>query len=158
VIRPVDGPAIALLLDLENLLHDQRRISGDAIRSGFGELMRELRRLGRARYAVGACDFWLAKALCPTAQSLGVRVFPGRTGPDRADGELLARGARDLPSSVDVVVIGSGDGAFTPLVRVQQAAGRRVVVAGRPGRISRALAEAADEVIVLDLAPQPVAA
>jgi hypothetical protein len=85
VIRPADGPAVALLLDLENLLHDDRRVSGDAVRLGLAHLMTQLRPLGSLRYAVGACDFWLARVLCPAAAQLGVRVFPGASGRDRAD-------------------------------------------------------------------------
>lgn len=145
------GRAVALLLDLENLLHEARRIGDAAVREGFEQVMARLLLMGDRRYAVGACDRWLARALCPAAAEHGVRVYPGPIGKDRADKELLTRGSTELPACVDVLVIGSGDGAFTDLALRQRAAGRRVIVAGRDGHISRALATAADEVLLLEL-------
>jgi hypothetical protein len=114
--------------------------------------MTQVRPLGTLRYAVGACDHWLAKTLVPVAEGLGVRVFPGPVGKDRADSELLRRAERDLPPSVDVVVIGSGDGAFARLAEAQRGLGRRVVVVGREGHISRRLRVVADEVVNLGTA------
>lgn len=144
-------PAVGVLLDLENLLHDTRLVSGDAVRAGFRTIMDTVRSLGTARFAVGVCDWWLAKILSTDAHELGLRVFPGEIGPDRADAELIRRGERDLPPSVDLVVIGSGDHAFADLARVQHDAGRQVVVLGRPGHIARELTVVADEVLVIEL-------
>lgn len=140
-----------MLLDLENLLHEARRVSGQAIRHGLVRVMEQLRPLGAPRFVVGVCDWWLAKALCPTAATLGVRVYPGPMGRRRADAELLRRGVDDVPDSVAVLVIGSGDAAFAELVHAHRTAGRRVVVAGRAGRIARCLLADADDVVRLDL-------
>lgn len=154
-----DGPAVGMLLDLENLLHEARRVSGEAIRHGLATVMRELRPLGAPRFVIGVCDWWLAKSLCPTAAALGVRVYPGPMGPRRADAELLRRGLQDIPGSIDIVVIGSGDRAFCRLVHAHRAAGRRVVVAGPEGAIAACLRALADDVVEVALGqPAPTAA
>jgi hypothetical protein len=155
---PGDVPVVGMVLDLENLLHDARQVSGEAVRAGLRQIMATIRALGTPRVAIGVCDWWLAKMLAPEAQRLGLRVYPGAMGPDRADAELLRRAAWDVPPSVDLLVIGSGDGAFRALAREQHELGRRVVVAGRPGGIARSLAAVADQVLVLDLEAQPAAA
>jgi hypothetical protein len=139
---------VGALLDLENLLHAARRRSGHAVRADLRSLMVQVRAMGQLRHAVGCCDFWLAKMLTPAAAELGVRVFPGRLGKDRADAELLRR-ATDIPRSVDVLVIGSGDGAFAPLVARAALAGRHTVVVARAGTVAASLRAAAHEVIEL---------
>lgn len=141
---------VGAVLDLENLLHASRRTSGGAVRAQFLSVVNVLRGLGDVRHAVGCCDRWLAGMLAPVAAGAGVRVFPGRIGKDRADTELLRRAA-DIPAAVDTLVVGSGDGAFAPLVAEQALAGRRTVVIGRPGTIASALRAAAHEVIELPL-------
>ena len=140
-----DRAQVAAILDLENLLYDARRCSGDAVRAAFVTLMAELRTLGDLRYAVGCCDRWLAGMLAPVAAQWGVRLHPCAIGPNCADRELLRRAA-DIPRGVSVLVVASGDGAFAPLVADQALAGRQTVVIGRRGRISLALRCAAHTV------------
>ena len=149
---------VGAILDLENLLHTARRSSGLIVRAQFAAIVEQVRGLGEVRSAVGCCDWWLAKLLVPAAVTSGVRVFAGGLGRDRADHELLRR-AGDVPASVDTFVVGSGDRAFAPLVADQALRGRRTVVIGRAGSISRALRAAADTVIelqprVIDLGQQ----
>ena len=139
---------VGAVLDLENLLHGARRISGPAVREQFGRVVARLRDIGEVRSAVGCCDTWLARMLVPVAMPAGVRVFSGRIGKDRADVELLRRVA-DVPPSVDVLVVGSGDGIFAPLVAAQALAGRHTIVIGRSGAISASLRAAAHDVIEL---------
>jgi hypothetical protein len=147
--------SIGVLLDLENILHRARLHGPDAVRAGLARVMDQLGGLGPVSWAVGSCDWWLARTLLPVAMTRGVRVHPGPCGPDRADGDLLRRSA-DVPASVRTLVIASGDGAFLPVVRAHRAAGRQVVVAGCPGSVSTQLADAADRVVWLD--PMPLAA
>ena len=141
---------VGALLDLENLLHTARRTSGAAVRAQFLAVVGQLRNTGDVRHAVGCCDRWLAGMLAPVAADAGVRIFPGRIGKDRADGELLRRAA-NVPAWVDALVVGSGDRAFAPLVAEQALAGRHTVVIGRPGAIAATLRAAAHEVIELPL-------
>jgi hypothetical protein len=152
-------PRVAALLDLENLLHDARRVGPRAVCDCLAIAMDRISAVGQLAYAVGCCDYWLARVVYPAVVALGIRVHGGPVGPDRADAELLRRG-RELPRSVDTVVIGSGDGCFAPLARHLRQSGQRVVVAGRGGTIAAALRTEADRVIDLDfgpLAPEPLA-
>ncbi len=90
--------------------------------------------------------------LTPVAQDAGVRIHPCAFGKDCADGALLRR-AGDIPSTVDTLVIGSGDHAFAPLVASESLRGRRTVVVWRAGGIARSLRAAAHRVVELhDLA------
>lgn len=144
----VGAAQIGAVLDLENLLHTARRSSGMLVRAQFSAIVEQVRGLGEVRSAFGCCDWWLAKVLVPASAAAGVRIFPGALGRDRADGELLRRAA-DIPRSVDTLVVGSGDGAFAPLVAEHSLLGRRTVVIGRRGAIARSLRAAADTVIEL---------
>ena len=139
---------VGVVLDLENLLHSARRVSGAVVRAQFLSVVDRIRSLGEVHYAVGCCDRWLAGMLAPVAAEAGVRVFPGRIGKDRADGELLRRAA-EVPRSVEALVVGSGDGAFAPLVARQALAGRHTVVIGRAGSVAANLRAAAHQVIEL---------
>lgn len=144
----MERAAVGALLDLENLLHLPRHCSGPAVRRAFVDIAGILHRLGALRYAVAACDHWLARMLVPVAEGAGIRVHSGALGPDRADRELLVRVA-DVPASVGTLVIGSGDGIFAPLAAAQRAAGRRVIVLGPEGGTSRSLAAEADAVLLV---------
>lgn len=139
---------VAALLDLENLLYMERRTSPQAVRSGFQRLVRCLRSRGDVRFAVGCCDRWLAGMLAPVAVNSGVRIHPCMIGRECADRELLRRAA-DLPRGADLVVVGSGDHAFAPLVAGLGLSGRRTLVIGRAGGIATSMRAAADEVLEL---------
>lgn len=144
----VQQTRVAALLDLENLLHAARHVSGHAIRAEFLALVEQIRRIGDVRHAVACCDWWLAGILTPVAAPSGVRIFAGRSGKDRADGELLRRAA-DVPRSTQALVLGSGDGIFAPLVAAQALAGRLTTVVGVAGSIATSLRAAAHEVVEL---------
>jgi hypothetical protein len=146
------GEDLAVVIDLENMLHPERQLSGAAVRAGLTALVGHLATLGRARWVSSCCDFYLARMLCPSAALLKVRVFPGPIGKDRADRELVRR-IRDVPASCSVLVIASGDGIFAGSAREQRARGRRVVVIARDGSLSEALRAEADEVVVLGTGP-----
>lgn len=139
---------VGAVLDLENLLHTARRVSGAAVRAQFLHIVEQLRDLGEIRHAVACCDRWLAGMLAPVAAPAGVRIFPGPLGKDRADAELLRRAA-DVPRAANTLVIGSGDKAFAPLVAEHALAGRHTVVLGWRGCIAADLRAAAHQVIEL---------
>ena len=144
-------PRVAALLDIENLLHVERTKGSASVQRGLVAVVGQLRSIGLLCFSVACCDWWLAKLAVPAAELAGVRIFAGPPGRDRADGELLRRDI-DIPQSVEVVVIGSGDAAFTPLAERHRARGQRVVVLARPGSVARSLLEAADEFIPFALA------
>jgi NYN domain len=145
---PATGTAAAIL-DLENLLYPERRISGDAVRAGFTSILNRISALADVHHAVGCCDRWLAGVLAPVAASSHVRIYPCALGKDVADTALLRR-AIDVPARVETLIVGSGDAAFAPLVAAQGLAGRRTIVLGRAGGIARTLRCAADEVVELE--------
>ena len=139
---------LGVVLDLENLLHTARRVSGAVVRAQFLTLVEALRDAGDLRSAVGCCDRRLAGILAPVLTGSGIRVFPGRIGKDRADRELLRRAA-EVPRCVDAFVVGSGDGIFAQLIAEQALAGRHTIVVARAGSISASVRAAAHQIVEL---------
>lgn len=136
------------MLDLENLIYGTGGRPREVLRRVAGLVAG----LGEAVHQVGCGNRWLVAGLSGTAADLGIRVFGGSMGADRADRELLARLRRDVPASCDTVVIGSGDRIFTAEVAAQRALGRRVIVVGVPGKTSAALRAVADLYLPLEVA------
>jgi hypothetical protein len=136
------------VIDLENLA------SGLATESSFLDALGRYRRVA----LVGARDSveialdvnaWRRVAFS-LPRSWRVRVG---FGPDGADRALLdAVDFRVAVERFDRVVIGSGDGAFAPLVAGLVAAGRRVEVVSNRHALSRRLARAATAVFSM---PEP---
>lgn len=145
--RTVRGRRACALLDLENLLHDARDGADGELLDRFAGIVRTARRVAGEVWVTGCGDRRLVRRLLPAAYALDVRLHPGPAGPDRADRELLQRLAWDVPSSCDVVVIGSGDRIFSGPAERLRAGGREVVVICGPGQLSLTLARTADRVI-----------
>jgi len=145
--QPVPGARAVHLVDAENLLGTpvprpaqvRQLISRYAAHVGFGPLDQVIIACShRAFQTIGFC--W------PGPQYLL------RSGPDGADLALLAVLDTDnIAARFPAVVIGSGDHIFAPAVTGLTAAGCRVTVATRRGRLSASLARAADpRLIYLD--------
>jgi hypothetical protein len=62
--------SIGVLLDLENILHRARPHGPDAVRAALAAVMDRLGDLGQVSWAVGSCDWWLARVLLPTAAAV----------------------------------------------------------------------------------------
>ncbi len=74
-------------------------------------------------------------------------AFRVKSGPDGADLAIIGYlGVPQNVNSVDTIVIGSGDGIFTPVVRSLRRGGKEVVVVSRESALSAALAREASEV------------
>ena len=82
-----------------------------------------------------------------------MRLHQHHGGEDGADVELTTRILAELPSSVDTVVIFSGDHYFVPTAMALQGMGKRVEVVAVAGVISRDLSRAADSVTLIVPAP-----
>lgn len=153
MLRPLVGtPAAtptAVAIDLENILHPLRRLGGHAAGEGLRAVLTDVASICSISWVIGVGDYWLCRLLIADAHQLGVRLFPGPIGPDRADGELIRRLATDVPSSLEHVVLVSGDGGFAGTVVGMRATGRSVTVAGRPASISATLRLAADRTLEL---------
>jgi NYN domain-containing protein len=139
-------PRAALFLDPENLLFVERDAGNLA--PGLEAIDRMLVCLERRATVVAkvaVCDSSLAAALAVPLGLLGVRTFPHHGGENAADVALLERIECDLPSSCDLVVLGSGDHIFVPIARRLRAAGKRVEVVARAGAVAASLYRAADD-------------
>jgi hypothetical protein len=86
-----------------------------------------------------------------------VRIFTHGGGPDAADHRLLDMIQTQLPRSIDMVILGSGDGIFTSQAQELRKCGLRVEVIARAGPISGRLYRAVDDVHLIDV-PLPVSA
>ena len=134
------------LLDIENLMggpHQGADALEEAIRSYFEAVGH-----GPEDHVVVACN----PALVVTVgrQRQGGRILIGH-GPDGADRALLSqlRCLDWIASRYDRVIVGSGDGIFTEIVRELVGIGVPVGVISRPQALAHVLARAATFVMVL---------
>lgn len=149
-------PRTAIVLDLENLLHEYR---WGALELGLHDLASVLSAYTTGSTLVAAiayCDGDLARLTAWPLAAMGFRVHPNTSsGPDAADRDLAAYLSHALPRSIDTVVIGSGDHSFAECARRLREAGRRVEVVARPTTLSAELYLAADAVHMLPYPPVP---
>lgn len=141
--RNTDTTRMYVVLDLENLLHPFRN-DPEALTAAFHSLVAQLKELADTIQIIGCGDHTLVRSLLTEASELGVRLYPGQTGPDRADTELISRLQSDRPDSANTIVIGSGDHAFTKTAKQLRRAGLTVIALARRGTISWQLATAID--------------
>ena len=140
-----------MFIDLENIVHAERMAGdSDAAVARVQGLLATVREDADLVYIVAVCDPWLARALGPALHALGVRVFPHRGGVDEADHRLIERLAHDVPASCSLLVIASGDHAFTDAAIEHRNLGRRVQVFARSGSIAADLYRVVDDFIHLD--------
>jgi hypothetical protein len=114
-----------------------------------------------ARVGIGPMDQIVIGCCHLAFKTIGF-CWPGpdyrvRSGPDGADLELLdVIRHEQVASRFAEVVIGSGDGAFTPAAAALASSGCRVTVVSRLGHLSRTLELAAGRrVIYIDGTPEP---
>jgi uncharacterized LabA/DUF88 family protein len=147
---------VGVFIDVANLAGAARRLHGGAV--DFRKLLATVlggRRLVEARaYAIdkgGGFDGF-AKALRAAGYRVCAKkpkVFPD--GQVKADWDIgICVDALTLATKVDVVVLGSGDGDFTPLVMALKRLGLQVEAASFAERSADVLLRAVDRVITLD--------
>lgn len=149
-LRAQRGVRAHALLDLENLLHDARKGTRSDLESAFRRLIEVIKGCAGHVTAEGCGDYWLVRRLVPAAHEVGARLFPGPLGKDRADSELISRAKNDVPSSCDVLVIGSGDHGFSNVAARHRDAGRYVIAVARTGSLATRLRESVDEWVWFD--------
>lgn len=130
---------IAVFLDLENLVRAEGGLDG------LTRYLDDLRARGTVVASIACCACAVARRLAFTLRDVRVRVFLHQGGPDAADLELIERIRAQVPSTVDTVVIGSGDHIFAQVARELRARGKRVEAVARPGTIATTLYRAVDE-------------
>jgi hypothetical protein len=163
--RPAPGrrPAVARRRFPARTLHlvDIENLAGNAIPT-LVEVMDVQVRYAR-RMALGLDDHVVMAsnhlALVNAALGWPHARYRVRSGPDGADLELLdVIKYENVATRFTHVVIGSGDGTFSPAARSLADGGVRVTVVSRSGSLSPALARAARDVIYLDAPLRGVAA
>lgn len=142
---------LAVVLDLENLLHDFRR-SG-ALELGLRQISTAVATYaarGTLISGIAYCDEALARRAAWPLSAVGVRVHVrSSSGPDAADRDLLSHLEFGLPGSANQVVIGSGDHIFSEAAARLRSTGRRVEILANVGKLSSELYRTADSVQML---------
>ena len=141
---------IAIYIDVENVLYED---AGCPCADDLAGLVRDLRCYGEVVQTVAVGNRALMRQLVPVLHGERIRGFVHEGGPDAADLALIGRLRSEVPAGIDTVFICSGDHAFAAVARELRAAGKRVVVCSRAGRLSNELRAAADGVRVI---PEPV--
>ena len=148
---------VGVFVDVQNMYHSAKNIYNSRV--NFKELLRLAvggRELVRALAYVVKSDTEEEKAFFDALEKSGLelkskdlQIFPG--GMKKADWDVgLAVDAIGLSKHLDVVVIISGDGDFTPLVEYLKYSGLIVEVVGFKRSTSASIIEVANNFIDLD--------
>src|SRR3989344_4869814 len=154
------GQRVAVFIDVQNLYHSARNLF--QARANFKEILKlaiSNRNPIRAFAYVVRTKTGEEKPFFDALTKLGIETrerdlqeFYG--GMKKADWDVgIVIDAIRISSSVDVIVLASGDGDFIPLVEYLKNYGKRVEVLSFGKTTSLKLKEAADEFIDLDLEP-----
>ncbi len=152
---------VAIFIDVQNLYHSARAIYQRRV--NFKELLETAvgdRQLVRAFAYVVATKTGEEKAFFEALTKLGIEIrvkdlqeYYG--GMKKADWDVgIAVDAIKTSEIVDVIVLASGDGDYTPLVEYLKNQGRRVEVMAFGKSTSSKLREMADDFLDLDENPK----
>lgn len=151
---------VGVLLDVQNLYHSAKNLYKAKV--NFKEVLRsavEKRKLVRAIAYVITTESGEEKPFFEALTRLGIETKTKNLqiffdGLKKADWDVgLAVDAIRLAASLDVIVIGSGDGDFLPLVEYLKNKGKQVEVIAFGKSSSSALREMADDFV--DLGKEP---
>lgn len=128
---------VAIALDLENLSHDHRS-RGDwaAVRETVWSLLLHTSSRGRLVSGFAVCDANLARRLGPMLGRFGIQTRVHGGGKNAADLALIDCIKHELPSNVDLVMVGSGDKIFVQASTWLEGQGKKVEFVGRRGTMS----------------------
>jgi uncharacterized LabA/DUF88 family protein len=152
---------VAVLIDVQNLYHSARALFQKRV--NFKELLETAvgdRQLIRAFAYVVSTKTGEEKPFFEALSKLGIEIRVKELqeyydGMKKADWDVgIAVDAIKTASIVDVVVLASGDGDYTPLVEYLKNQGRRVEVMAFGKSTSTKLREIADSFIDLDENPK----
>lgn len=155
---PAGGQArVGVFLDVANLAGAARRLYGRAI--DYQQLLAQVlgpRSLAEARAYVIDKEQPGFDAFTAALRRAGYKVFSKKPktfadGTVKADWDVgITADVLTACAKLDLVVLGSGDGDFRPLVAALQQRGVRVEVASFPERTAAELRQSADHVLELD--------
>jgi len=150
---------VAVLIDVQNMYHSAKNLYN--ARVNFKELLKAAvagRELVRAMGYVIRTESGEEKPFLEALTKSGIetqikdlQIFPG--GIKKADWDvgIAMDGVRLAESSIDTVVLVSGDGDFVPLVEYLKAKGKQAEVMAFGRSASQKLKEAADDFVDLGL-------
>lgn len=153
---------VAVLIDVQNMYHSAKNLY--SARVNFKELLkaavagRELiRAIGYVIRTESGEEKPFLEALVKSGietQIKDLQIFPG--GMKKADWDvgIAMDGVRLAESSIDAVILISGDGDFVPLVEYLKAKGKQAEVMAFGRSASQKLKEAADDFIDLGADPK----
>lgn len=153
---------VAVLIDVQNMYHSAKNLYDSRV--NFKEVVRQAvagRQLIRAFAYVIRTESGEEKPFLEALVKLGIetqikdlQIFPG--GMKKADWDvgIAMDGVRLAESSIDAVVLVSGDGDFVPLMEYLKAKGKQAEVMAFSRSTSAKLREAADDFIDLGADPK----
>ena len=152
---------VEVLIDVQNLYYSARNLYGQKV--NFSEVLKtgvSGRKFIRAFAYVVRTKTGEEKPFFDALTKLGIEtrvrdLQEFYDGTKKADWDVgIVIDAIRTASSLDVIVLGSGDGDFIPLVEYLKNQGKRVEILSFGKTTSLKLKEAADEFIDLDLEPE----
>lgn len=150
------GARVGVFIDVQNVYYGARRLKGKLdFEALLQSAVRDRRLIQAQAYVVESGETDQSQFIARLEQlAIKVQRKPLRV---RTDGSMkgdwdmeLALDALDAAPALDVVVLVSGDGDFTSLVKRIKGMGPRVEVIGFPRHTAKSLVEAADEFHPLD--------
>ena len=153
---------VAVLMDVQNMYHSAKNL--DNARVNFKELLKTAvagRELVRAIGYVIRTESGEEKPFLEALVKSGIetqvkdlQIFPG--GMKKADWDvgIAMDGVRLAESSIDAIVVVSGDGDFVPLIEHLKAKGKQAEVIAFGRSTSQKLKEAADDFVDLGTDPK----
>ncbi|MBI4919827.1 NYN domain-containing protein [Candidatus Azambacteria bacterium] len=153
---------VAILIDVQNLYHSAKNLYN--ARVNFNEILKAAlagRRLIRALAYVIKTETGEEAAFFEALTKMGIetkvkdlQIFPGGVKKGDWDVGMAIDAIRLSESTIDALVLGTGDGDFVPLVEYIRGRGRQVEVIAFGRSTSAKLKEAADDFIDMSADPK----
>lgn len=153
---------VAILMDVQNLYHSAKNLYN--ARVNFNEILKTAlsgRKLVRAIAYVIKTETGEETAFFEALTKMGIetkmkdlQIFPGGVKKGDWDVGITIDAIRLGESTVDALVLGTGDGDFVPLVDYLKGRGRQMEVIAFGRSTSAKLKEAADDFIDMSLDPK----
>jgi len=153
---------VAILIDVQNLYHSAKNLYG--ARVNFNEVIKAAlagRKLVRAIGYVIKTETGEESAFFEALTKMGIetkmkdlQIFPGGMKKGDWDVGMAVDAIRLSETTLDALVLGTGDGDFTPLVEYLIGRGRQVEIIAFGRSTSAKLKEAADDFIDMSADPK----